>query len=143
MILSFHYSVIDRYAIHWFSIGGSVAFRFPVLTCREQQKKAALFLNRCKTHAQTVFDLRNKPTRPSAVPTTPPTNIHIDLSVAEPVKNREMSELEELYASMPKIRRRMPPARSASEIALIMENPSFLDRFVRGTSATSHAAAAA
>jgi hypothetical protein len=54
-----------------------------------------------------------------------------------------MSELEELYASMPKIRRRMPPARSASEIALIMGNPSFLDRFVRGTSATSHAAAAA
>jgi hypothetical protein len=106
-------------------------------------EKAASIRNKYNAHSQTVLDPRIKPTNPRTVAVTPPTNIHIDLSVAEPVKNREMSELEELYASMPKIRRRMPPARSASEIALIMENPSFLDRFVRGTSATSHAAAAA
>jgi hypothetical protein len=41
--------------------------------------------------------------------------------VAEPVKNREMSELDELYALMPNIRRRTPPARIASEIALFID----------------------
>lgn len=88
-------------------------------------ERGALFRNRCKTHSQTVFDPRNKPTSPRTVATTPPTNIHIDLSVAEPVKNREMSELDESYALMPKIRRRMPPARTASETALFIDKPSF------------------
>jgi len=45
--------------------------------------------------------------------------------VAEPVKNREISELDESYALMPKIRRSMPPARTASETALFLNNPSF------------------
>jgi hypothetical protein len=40
------------------------------------------------------------------------------------VKNREMSELDESYALMPKIRRRIPPARTASETVLFI-NPSF------------------
>jgi hypothetical protein len=45
--------------------------------------------------------------------------------VAEPVKNREMSELDELYALTPNIRRIMPPARIAIEIPFIMDIPSF------------------
>jgi hypothetical protein len=49
----------------------------------------------------------------------------MDLSVAEPVRNREMSELDESYAMMPKNRRRTPPARSASEIDLLIDRPSF------------------
>jgi len=88
-------------------------------------EKAALFRNGCKTHSQTVFDPRNRPTSPRTVATTPPINIYIDLSVAEPVKNREISELDESYALMPKIKRRMPPARTASEIALFIDNSSF------------------
>jgi hypothetical protein len=56
---------------------------------------------------------------------TPLTSIHIDLSVAEPVKNREMSELDESYAMTPKIRRIMPPARTASETALFIDKSSF------------------
>jgi len=71
--------------------------------------------------SHTDFDPRNNPTSPKTVATAPPTNIHIDLSVAEPVKNREMSELDELYALMPNIRRRTPPARIASEIALFID----------------------
>jgi hypothetical protein len=49
----------------------------------------------------------------------------MDLSVADPVKNREMSELDESYAMMPKNRRRMPPAKSASEIDLLIDDPSY------------------
>jgi hypothetical protein len=74
--------------------------------------------------SQTDFDPRNNPTSPKTVATAPPTNIHIDLSVAEPVKNREMSELDELYALIPNIRRRTPPTRIASEIALFIDKPS-------------------
>jgi hypothetical protein len=77
-------------------------------------------------HYQTVFDPRNRPTAPRTVATAPLTNIHIDLSVAEPVKNREMSELDELYALMPKIRSRMPPARIASEIVLVIVKRLFV-----------------
>jgi hypothetical protein len=33
--------------------------------------------------------------------TTPPTSIHIVLSVGEPVKNREMSELKDSDAATP------------------------------------------
>jgi hypothetical protein len=73
-----------------------------------------------------AFEARNRPTKPSTVAATPPTNIHIDLSVAEPLKNREMSELVESYALIPKIRRRIPPARTASEIALFIDRASRL-----------------
>ena len=59
------------------------------------------------------------------IATTPPTSIHIALSVGEPVKNREMSELNDFDAATPKIVRRIPPARIASETALFMENPPF------------------
>jgi len=76
------------------------------------------------THSQVAFDPRSKPTRPKTVATTPPTSIHIDLSVAEPVKNLEMSELDESYALMPKIKRSTPPASSAIEIVLFIDDLS-------------------
>jgi hypothetical protein len=60
------------------------------------------------------------------IATTPPTSIHIALSVGEPVKNREMSELNDFDAATPKIVRRIPPARIDSETALFMEEFSFL-----------------
>jgi hypothetical protein len=76
------------------------------------------------THSHAVFDPRSTPNSPTTVTTAPPSKSHIDLSVAEPVKSREMSELVESYAVMPKINRRMPPARTANEIALFIEIPS-------------------
>jgi hypothetical protein len=60
------------------------------------------------------------------IATTPPTSIHIALSVGEPAKNREMSELNDFDAATPKIVRRIPPARIASETTLFMEKSSFL-----------------
>jgi hypothetical protein len=55
--------------------------------------------------------------------TTPPSNIHIALSVGEPVKKREMSEVNDVDAMTPNIISRIPPARSASETALLMFFP--------------------
>jgi hypothetical protein len=52
--------------------------------------------------------------------TTPPTNIHIALSVGEPVKKREMSELIDVDAMTPNTISRTPPARRANETALVM-----------------------
>jgi hypothetical protein len=40
----------------------------------------------------------NSPTTPTTNATTPPTNIRIALSVGEPVKKREMSELNDVDA---------------------------------------------
>jgi len=96
-----------------------------LLVVFNKRLKTALVQSKYKTHSQTVFDPRNKLTNPRTVTTTPPINIHIDLSVAEPVKNREMSELDESYALIPIIRRRMPPARTASETALFIDIPSY------------------
>jgi hypothetical protein len=76
-------------------------------------------------HSHYSFDPRNNPTSPIMIATTPPTSIHIALSVGEPVKNREMSELNDFDAATPKIVRRIPPARMASETALFMEKSSF------------------
>jgi hypothetical protein len=45
----------------------------------------------------------------------PPTSIHIALSVGEPVKKREMSELSEFEALTPKTINTIPPTRSAIE----------------------------
>jgi hypothetical protein len=66
---------------------------------------------------------RNSPTAPTTDATTPPTNIHIALSVGEPVKKREMSEVNDVDAMMPKTMSRIPPARSASETALFIFVP--------------------
>jgi hypothetical protein len=76
-----------------------------------------------KIYAQVFFDTLSKLTTPIAVPITPPMSNHVALSVAEPVKNREISELVESYALMPRIRRRMPAARTAIEIALFIDTP--------------------
>lgn len=67
-----------------------------------------------------IFYPRNSPTAPTTDATTPPTNIQIALSVGDPVKKREMSEVNDVDAMMPKIMSRIPPARSASETALFM-----------------------
>src|SRR5881398_2220778 len=55
------------------------------------------------------FYPRNSPTTPTMDAATPPTSIHIALSVGEPVKKRAMSELNELAALTPKMSSRMPP----------------------------------
>jgi hypothetical protein len=70
------------------------------------------------------------------IATTPPTSIHIALLVGEPVKNREMSELNEFDAATPKIVRRIPPARIASETALFMGKASFYPLFAFSASVT-------
>jgi hypothetical protein len=67
---------------------------------------------------QFPFDPRSSPIAPITVTTTPPTSIHIALSVGASVKTREMSELKEFDALTPKITSRIPPARMASEIVL-------------------------
>src|SRR3990167_6503418 len=74
---------------------------------------------------QLPFDQRNSPTNPITVAIAPPTNIHIALSVGEPVKNREISELTDFVALTPKIISRIPPARIASETTLFIEKSSF------------------
>jgi hypothetical protein len=50
--------------------------------------------------------------------TTPPISIHIALSVGEPAKKREMSELKDPASLTPKMISRIPPASNASETAL-------------------------
>ena len=55
------------------------------------------------------------------IATIPPSIIHIALSVGEPVKNREMSEVNEFVAETPKTTRTMPPARITSEVSLFIE----------------------
>jgi hypothetical protein len=77
-------------------------------------------------HPQLPFDPRNSPTSPIMIATAPPTSIHIALSVGEPVKNREMSELNDFDAETPKIKRRIPPARIASDTALFMKESSLI-----------------
>ena len=66
------------------------------------------------------FYPRNSPTTPTMDAATPPTSIHIALSVGEPVKKRAMSELNDLAALTPKMSSRIPPASSASATALCM-----------------------
>jgi hypothetical protein len=62
--------------------------------------------------------------------TIPPMSIHIALSVGEPVKNRETSELNDFVAATPKTTRTIPPARIASEISLFIEKTSFSFSFL-------------
>src|SRR5437870_12376148 len=66
------------------------------------------------------FYPRNSPTTPMMDRPTPPTSIHIALAVGEPVKKREISELNDPAALTPKIISRIPPASSASETALFI-----------------------
>ena len=50
----------------------------------------------------------------------PPTSNHIALSVGEPVKKREMSELSEFDALTPKTINTIPPTKSAIETKNIL-----------------------
>src|SRR5258705_8704528 len=50
---------------------------------------------------------------PAMAATMPPMSIQTALSVGDPVKNRETSELKELVALMPKMIRATPPPSSA------------------------------
>ena len=70
--------------------------------------------------AQVRLVLYNVPLRPTMAAMMPPMSIHMALSVADPVKNLETSELKELVAFTPKMIRTMPPARRAKKIALFI-----------------------
>jgi hypothetical protein len=54
------------------------------------------------------------------IATIPPMSIHIALSVGEPVKNREMSELNEFVAETPMTIRAMPHATIINDISLFI-----------------------
>jgi hypothetical protein len=54
---------------------------------------------------------------PSAIP---PINIQTALSVGEPVKNRDTSELNEFVALAPNIARIIPPTNNAINMGLFM-----------------------
>jgi hypothetical protein len=69
------------------------------------------------------------------IATIPPIIIHIALSVGEPVKNLETSELNDFVAATPKTTRTIPPARIASEISLFIE---FSFKFLCLTHERSH-----
>jgi hypothetical protein len=60
------------------------------------------------------------PTAPVTDAAVPPTSNHIVLSVGEPVKKREMSELSEFDALTPNTINTIPPTRSASETKNIL-----------------------
>jgi hypothetical protein len=77
----------------------------------------------------------DKPPSPTIIATIPPIIIHIALSVGEPVKKREMSELNDFVAVTPKTTRTIPPARIASEISLFIE---FSFKFLCLTHEMSH-----
>jgi hypothetical protein len=69
------------------------------------------------------FYHRTSPTTPTMDATTPPSNIHIALSVGEPVKKRERSEVNDVDAITPNTISTIPPARRESETALLMFFP--------------------
>jgi hypothetical protein len=74
------------------------------------------------------------------IATIPPIIIHIALSVGEPVKNRETSELNDFVAATPKTTRTIPPARIAAEINLFIK---FSFKFLYLTRKRSHDSSAA
>jgi hypothetical protein len=59
------------------------------------------------------------------IATIPPISIHIALSVGEPVKKRETSELNDFVAETPKTTRTIPPTSIASKTALFIEKAPF------------------
>src|SRR5512140_639960 len=67
---------------------------------------------------------RNIPTRPTTAATAPPMSIQTALSVGDPVKNLETSELKELVALNPMMIRTMPPASSAGKMSLFIKAKS-------------------
>lgn len=69
---------------------------------------------------QACFHLPNASVRPTPVATMPPMSIQTALSVGEPVKNRDTSELKEFIALMPMIMSATPPASRAKEKILFI-----------------------
>jgi hypothetical protein len=70
---------------------------------------------------QALFPLRITKTSPATVATAPPTTIQMALSVGEPLKNFDTSEVKDVEALMPKASRIMPPTNSAIAIGLFIE----------------------
>ena len=70
--------------------------------------------------------LVTSPASPTIPITTPPTSNHMDLFVGDPVKNRDTSEPNELFALMPNTVRMIPPANSAIKMTLFI---GFVFRF--------------
>ena len=62
--------------------------------------------------------MRKVKPRPTAAATQPPMIIQTALSVGEPVKKRETSELNEFVALIPRTRSMTPPMSRASESRL-------------------------
>jgi len=60
------------------------------------------------------------PKSPAATATTPPMSIQTALSVGEPVKNLETSELKEFMALIPNIMSAMPPTSRTIETSLFI-----------------------
>jgi hypothetical protein len=79
--------------------------------------------------------LNEKPANPATVATTPPINIHIALSVGDPVKNREKSEPIESDALTPNMINMMPTTSSTSDIGDFILIPPCRD--VSGRAPTS------
>src|SRR6185295_3062773 len=69
------------------------------------------------------------PTKPITAAAMPPISVHTALSVGDPVKNRETSELNEFVAVTPMTMSTTPPARRAREIILFI-----MSRLVEGLS---------
>ena len=72
------------------------------------------------TKAQPCLEPRNVPTRPTTAAMMPPMSIQIALSVGEPVKNLETSELNEFVAPIPMTMSTTPPMSRARETILFI-----------------------
>lgn len=69
---------------------------------------------------QSPFLPRKLPNNPTMATAMPPSNSHMALSVGEPVKNRDTSELKESMALTPHIIRTTPMTSSATDILLFV-----------------------
>ena len=65
------------------------------------------------------------PDPPTTMAITPPTSIHTDLSVGDPVKNLDTSELNESMASIPIMTSAIPPTTNTIDIILFIALPLF------------------
>jgi hypothetical protein len=68
------------------------------------------------------------PNNPTAAAAMPPMSIQMALSVGDPVKNLETSELKEFVAWIPKMMSATPPTSRAIEMSLFMSATEFLCR---------------
>jgi hypothetical protein len=69
---------------------------------------------------QVDFQLRNVPVRPTIAVKVPAMSIQTALSVGEPVKNLETSELKEFVALNPAMISATPPMRNMREMILFI-----------------------